>query len=63
VIILKLNDKQIEGLARILDTLAISAILATVVGLSGHSPLSFLEISCLVITTPILTLFAIYLRR
>ncbi len=58
----KYSKEQKEGLARFLDALAAAAFIGGVVGASGHSPLTALEIAALFITCPILLLISWKLR-
>lgn len=56
------SKEQKEGIARVLDTLAVSALIGAVVGSTGHSPLSTAEIAFLFAGTPILLVFGYLLR-
>ena len=59
---MRFAKEQKEGIARVLDTLAVSALIGAVVGSTGHSPLSTLEIGVLFAMCPILLVFAFFLR-
>lgn len=59
----KISKEQKEGLARFVDTLAVSAIIGAVVGATGHSPLTAIEVIGLVVASPILLGFGFLLRR
>ena len=52
----KYSKEQKEGLARFMDTIAASAFIGGVVGLTGHSPLSAWEVATLFAICPILLL-------
>lgn len=56
------NKEQREGLARICDTLAVTAIVGAIVGATGHSPLQSIEIGVLIAISPVL-IFVGYLFR
>jgi hypothetical protein len=56
------SKEQKEGLARFLDALATAALIGAVVGATGHSPLSFWEMSVLFTACPILLTFTWKLR-
>jgi len=60
---MRFAKEQKEGIARVLDTLAVSALIGAVVGSTGHSPLSTIEIATLFVICPILLTFAFFLRR
>jgi len=60
---MKFSKEQKEGLARFLDTIAASAFVGAVVGSTGHSPLSNLEISVLFTVCPILLSMSFHLRK
>lgn len=57
------NDKQKDDTANILVGLLISAIITIVAGFAGYSTISTIEIIALIITTVILYLSLIFLRR
>lgn len=57
------GKEQKEGLARFLDTIAASAFIGAVVGSTGHSPLTSLEISILFAVCPILLTMSFFLRK
>lgn len=59
----KYSKEQKEGLARFLDTIAASAFIGGVVGLTGHSPLSIGEIVTLFAICPILLTLSWKLRK
>ncbi|MET3516476.1 hypothetical protein ABIC63_004275 [Pseudacidovorax sp. 1753] len=59
----KYSKEQKEGLARFLDTIAASAFIGGVVGLTGHSPLSPLEIGMLFVVCPIILVLSWTLRK
>jgi hypothetical protein len=59
----KYTKEQKEGLARFLDSLSAAAFIGGVVGATGHSPLSVLEIGALFVTCPILLAISWQLRR
>ncbi len=60
---MKFNKEQNEGFARFLDTIAASALIGAVVGMTGHSVLSFWEMATLFAICPILLIASVYLRR
>ena len=60
---MKFSKEQYEGFARFLDTIAASALIGAVVALTGHSVLSFWELTTLFAICPILLGAAAYLRR
>lgn len=57
------SKEQKEGLARFLDTIAASAFVGGVVGLTGHSPLSTWEVITLFAICPILLALSWKLRK
>lgn len=57
------SKEQKEGFARVLDTLAVSALIGAVVGSTGHSPLSTTEIIVLFAMCPILLGMSFLLRK
>lgn len=59
---MKFTKEQKEGLARFFDTLAASAFIGAVVGATGHSALTSIEIVLLFTACPILLAFAFHLR-
>ena len=59
----KYTKEQKEGLARFFDTIAASAVIGGVVGVTGHSPFSPLEIWALFLVCPILLLLSWTLRK
>jgi len=59
----KYSKEQKEGLGRFLDTIAASAFIGGVVGVTGHSPLSALEICTLFAICPALLLLSWTLRK
>jgi uncharacterized membrane protein YoaK (UPF0700 family) len=60
---MRFNEKQLEGLARLMDTLATTSVVGAVVGATGHSMLTMVEICALLLLAFILYLTAFYLRR
>jgi len=58
-----LNKDQRDGLARLFDTLTASAMIGLVVGLTGHTDLTWREIVALCAACPILLSFSLLLRR
>lgn len=58
----KWNKEQREGLAKFCDTLAVSAVIATVVAVTGHSNLQAGEICGLIALSPILLAISYFLR-
>lgn len=58
-----ISKEQKEGLARFLDTVAASAFIGAVVGSTGHSPLSTIEIIVLFAMCPILLGMSFFLRK
>jgi len=44
---MKFNEKHLDGYARNFDTLGMSALVGAIVGASGHTPMSGLEITLL----------------
>jgi len=58
-----LNKEQREGVARLFDTLTASALIALVVGLSGHTDLTVLETIALCAIFPLLIGLSLILRR
>lgn len=59
----KYSKEQKEGLARFLDALAAAAFIGGVVGATGHSPLTILEVIALFTTCPILLVISWRLRK
>jgi len=59
----KYTKEQKEGLARFIDTIAASAFIGGVVGLTGHSPLSIWEVITLFAICPILLSLSWKLRK
>jgi hypothetical protein len=57
------NKEQREGLARVCDTLAVTAIIGAVVGATGHSPLQAVEIGVLIAISPVLLAVGYFFRR
>ncbi len=60
---MRFSKEQKEGLARFIDTIAASAFIGAVVGSTGHSPLSHLEIGVLFVVCPILLVMSFFLRK
>jgi hypothetical protein len=60
---MKFTKEQGEGLSRFLDTIAASALIGAVVGATGHSALSTVEIFGLIFLCPLLLSMSFYLRR
>jgi hypothetical protein len=60
--IMRFNSAQKEGLARVIDTLITSAVIGALVGVTGHSALSQVEIVCLIAACPSLYLCSYLLR-
>ena len=60
---MKFSKEQKEGLARFLDTISASSFIGAVVGSTGHSPLSNLEIGVLYLVCPILLAMSFFLRK
>jgi len=56
------SKEQLEGVARVFDTLAASSIIAAVVGFTGHGLMTSLEMIGLVVLAPLLLAFAWTLR-
>lgn len=59
---LKFNKEQKEGVARFIDTLAASAVIGAVVGITGHSQINPWEIGALFTACSILLSFSYFLR-
>jgi len=57
------SKEQKEGLARVFDTLAASALIASVVGLAGYGAISGRDIALLCALCPIILASAWRLRR
>lgn len=60
---MKFSKEQKEDLARFLDTIAASAFVGAVVGSTGHSPLSRMEIGTLFAVCPITIIMSFFLRK
>jgi hypothetical protein len=60
---MKFNGMQTEGLARVSDNLATSSIIGSVLGITGHSPLSIAEIAVLMTAALALVGYSLILRR
>jgi hypothetical protein len=60
--VLRFNKEQKEGVARFSDTLAASAVIGAVVGITGHSQISRWEIGVLFTACSILLTFSYFLR-
>lgn len=60
---MKFNDRQKEGVARFFDTLSASSTIGAVVGLTGHSVTSPIEMALLITNTIVLLVFSILLRK
>jgi hypothetical protein len=56
------TKEQREGLSRFFDTLAASAFVGAVLGITGRSPMVWYEIAVLLVTCPILLSFSYFLR-
>lgn len=56
------TKEQREGFARFLDTIAASAFLGAILGLTGRSPMTWYEVSILFAVCPILLVFSFILR-
>jgi hypothetical protein len=59
---MKFSKEQKEGLARILDTLAISSLIGAIVGTAGYSQIAVRDIVLMFLICPILITFALLLR-
>jgi hypothetical protein len=59
----RFSKEQKEGLARFIDAIAAASFVGAVVGATGHSPLSGLEIGVLFVACPILLTFSWILRK
>lgn len=60
---MKFNDKQAEGLARVLDNLATACIIGATVAITGHSDLTHVEVGLLLTAALNSEGVAIFLRR
>ena len=60
---MEFNKEQKEGIGRLCDTLAATAIVGATVAMTGHSSLSQIEIGGLITSTAILVCFGLLLRR
>ena len=60
---MKFNDKQAEGLARFMDTVAASAFIGFVIGATGHSLINIVEIGLLLLACLMLLGIGAFLRR
>lgn len=60
---MRFNDKQTEGLARVLDNLATACIVGATIAITGHSDLTNIEIGLLLIATLNSEVVALFLRR
>ena len=60
---MKFNDKQAEGLARVLDNLATACIIGAVVAITGHSDLTNIEVGLLLTAALNSEFVALFLRR
>jgi hypothetical protein len=60
---MQFNKEQREGVARFLDTIAASALIAAVVGATRHSALSGAEITLLFTACPILLVMSLFWRK
>lgn len=60
---MKFSKEQAEGLARFIDTIAASAFVGGIVGATGHSPLTSLEIGMLLASCPVLLVASLFLRK
>lgn len=60
---MKFSKEQVEGLARFFDTIAASAFIGAVVGHSGHSTLTGVEVAFLYAACPVILVFSFWLRR
>jgi hypothetical protein len=60
---MKFSKEQREGFARFIDTVAASALIGGIVGATGHSSLSAMEIATLLLICPILLCASAYVRR
>jgi hypothetical protein len=56
------TKEQREGLSRFFDTIAASAFVGAVLGITGRSPMTWYEIAVLLATCPILLSFSYFLR-
>ena len=59
---MKSTKEQREGFARFVDTVAASAFLGGILGLTGRSPMTWYEITVLFVVCPILLAFSFILR-
>jgi uncharacterized membrane protein len=60
---MRFNKAQNEGFARACDTLAVSAIIGAIVGITGHSFLLMIEIFGLMIASWLLLTAGYFFRR
>ncbi len=60
---MQIGKEQKEGFARFLDTIAASAFIGAIVGLTGHSPLKTSEMVVLFALCPILLGMSFFLRK
>lgn len=60
---MRFNKEQKEGIARVQDTLAVSAIIAVVLGATGHSQLTNIEIGLLVLVSLVLIVTSLFIRK
>jgi hypothetical protein len=60
---MQISKEQKEGLARVLDTLAVSAIIGALVGHAGYSLVTPIQVTLLYLASPILLAFAFLLRK
>lgn len=59
---MKFNKEQREGVARSLDTLATSCLIGATIGVTGHSEITWFELSLLFFATPLLYSFSFLVR-
>jgi hypothetical protein len=56
------TKEQREGLSRFFDTIAASAFVGGILGITGRSAMTWYEITALFVTCPILLTFSYFLR-
>lgn len=59
---MKFTKERREGLARLLDTLAASAVIGALLGISGRSSMSGIEIAALIFVCILLIFCSLLLR-
>jgi hypothetical protein len=60
---MRFNKEQKEGLARVQDTLAVSAMIGVVLGVTGHSQLTNIEIALLISVSLVLVVTSLFIRK